>query len=103
MASPTPTAYNPEQLREIDRPIASLVIISSDGKILLGRKDPTKGGVYPDAWHIPGGGIDEGESLQAAGRREGFEETGIDLAKETLTLLPYVGHGQSPKTLESGE
>lgn len=94
---------NPDNLREIDRLIASVVIISGDGKILMGRKDPSKGGVYPDAWHIPGGGIDEGETLETAARREALEEVGIDLTDRPIRLLPYVDKGGSPKTLPSGE
>lgn len=90
-------------LREIDRQIASVVLISSDDRILLGRKDPHGGGVYPNAWHIPGGGVDEGESLEDAAKREALEEVGIDLAGQTLRLLPFVGHGESPKQLGSGE
>lgn len=95
---------NPERLREIDRPIASLIIISSDRKILMGRKDPAKGGVYPDVWHIPGGGIEEGESLEEAARREGLEEVGIDLTDTELTPLPFPpGYDETAKTLASGE
>jgi 8-oxo-dGTP pyrophosphatase MutT (NUDIX family) len=94
---------NPDNLRIIERVIASVVIISEDGKILMGRKDPTKGGVYPNAWHIPGGGIDGGESLEQAAKREALEEAGIDLTNEPVKLLPFVGRGESPKTLSSGE
>lgn len=94
---------NPERLREIFRPIASLIILSSDDKLLMGRKDPAAVGVYPDAWHIPGGGVDEGESLEDTARREGFEEVGLDLADVKLRLLPFVGHGATTKTLASGE
>lgn len=47
---------NPENLREITREIVSGLIFSADGKLLMGKKDPTKGGVYSDCWHIPGGG-----------------------------------------------
>jgi 8-oxo-dGTP pyrophosphatase MutT (NUDIX family) len=96
-------SHNPDNLREIDRPIASVVVISKDNKILMGRKDPSKGGVFPDAWHIPGGGVDEGESLEDAARREALEEVNIDLSNEAVTLLPYIGRGESPKTLASGE
>jgi 8-oxo-dGTP pyrophosphatase MutT (NUDIX family) len=97
-------ARNPEHLREIDRPIASVIIVSSDNKVLMGLKDPSKGGVYPDAWHIPGGGVDEGESLEEAARREGLEETGIaDLAKAELAPLASIGHGETTKTLKDGE
>jgi 8-oxo-dGTP pyrophosphatase MutT (NUDIX family) len=28
----------------------------------MGQKDPNKGGVYSDYWHIPGGGVDNGET-----------------------------------------
>ena len=96
-------SHNPDSLREIDRPIASVVIISKDNKILMGRKDSAKGGVFPNAWHIPGGGIDEGESLEQAAKREALEEVGIDLADESIKLLPFPGRGESPKTLSSGE
>jgi nucleoside triphosphatase len=92
------------KLREIDRKIASAVIISEDGKILMGRKDPDKGGVFPDAWHIPGGGIEEGETVDQAVIREIAQEVvGLDLSKFTLKLLPFVGRGSSAKTLPSGE
>lgn len=94
---------NPENLREIERPIASLIILSSDGKLLMGRKDPAKGGVYPNAWHIPGGGIDKDESQEDAARREGFEEVGIDLTNVELTPLLFVGRGETVKTLADGE
>jgi 8-oxo-dGTP pyrophosphatase MutT (NUDIX family) len=95
--------HNPDNLREINRPIASIIILSSDGKLLMGKKDPKKGGVFPNAWHIPGGGIDAGESVEDAARREGFEESGIDLSTATLIPLPFIGHGESPKTLPTGE
>lgn len=98
----TDPTRNPENLREIDRLIASLIIISSDNKILMGRKDPAKGGVYPDAWHIPGGGVEESESLAEAARREGLEEAGIDLTDTELSPLP-TGKGETVKTLPSGE
>jgi len=42
-------------MRTINRDIVSAVILSKDFKILLGKKDPSKGGVYASSWHIPGG------------------------------------------------
>ncbi len=96
------TTENPDNLREISRQIASLVVISQDSKILLGRKDSARGGVYPNAWHIPGGGVDRGESLETAAKRETHEETGLDLSNIVLTPLA-TGYGQSPKTLSTGE
>lgn len=101
--SEMPPKSNPENLREIERVIASLIIISSDNKILMGLKDPSKGGVYPDVWHIPGGGVDENESLTDAAIREGSEEVGIDLTAEELIASPFIGHGETVKTLPTGE
>ena len=90
-------------MRQIDRPIASAIIVSADGKILMGRKDPSKGGVYSKAWHIPGGGIDENESAEDAARREVLEEVGLDLAGLELTPSPFTGVGETEKTLSTGE
>lgn len=93
---------NPAQLREINRTIASVVIISSDNKILMGRKT-SQGDVFPDAWHIPGGGVEDGETLEQAAIREALEEVGLNLMHQKLVLLPLIGHGESPKTLKTGE
>ncbi len=90
-------------MREIERTIVSAVILSKDGKMLLGRKDPSKGGVYPDCWHIPGGGVDGGETLEDALQREVLEETGIDITPCTIKLIPIIGSGISEKTLKTGE
>ncbi len=79
-------------------------IVSKDGKILFGKKDPKKGGVYADCWHLPGGGIEVGESETAALAREMREEVGIDIANASVTLLDDKGTGTSNRTLkETGE
>ncbi len=91
-------------MRTIHRIIVSAVIFSKDGKMLMGKKDPSKGGVYPDVWHIPGGGIDEGESMEQALIREVMEEVGIDIHNYNITKIPMVGNGTTEKTLkETGE
>lgn len=69
----------------------------------MGKKDPAKGGVYPDCWHIPGGGINEGETLQQALQREIIEEVGIDISSYNPILIPEKGSGIAEKTLSSGE
>ena len=54
-------------------------IIKKDGKILLGRK-PDNLGPYPNAWHLPGGGVNlDDESVEDALRREVKEETGLNI------------------------
>lgn len=94
---------NSQNLRTISRVIASVVIISADQNILMGRKDPARGGVYPNAWHLPGGGVEPDEALEDAARREAHEETGINLADILLRPIPLIGHGESAKTLDTGE
>jgi len=93
-----------ESLREIERVIVSAIIFSKDGKILMGKKDPEAGGVYPDLWHIPGGGIEDGENIEQALRREIFQETELDISFARIVKVPEVGEGISEKTLkETGE
>lgn len=92
---------NPQKLPVTKRTIASAVVISSDGKVLMGRKDPKGGGVYADAWHIPGGGVESGESLEEAMRRELSQEVlGIDLEGAAVKQLDNVGKGETTKIVE---
>ena len=51
-------------------------LISKDDKYLFIKQNKS-GGAYPNTLHIPGGGIDEGEDVDLAVRREIFEETGV--------------------------
>lgn len=91
-------------MREIQRHIVSALIFSRDGKLFQGMKDPSQGGVYSDCWHIPGGGIDEGEDDKTALIREIQEETGIDISSYSIELVDDIGRGESKKTLkDSGE
>jgi len=90
-------------MRKIKRDIVSALIFSKDGKLFQGMKDAGKGGVYSDCWHIPGGGVDEGESQKEALIREVKEETGIDISPYKSELIDGSGKGESPKTLKTGE
>jgi len=91
-------------MRAIRRTIVSALIFSKDGKLLMGMKDPNGGGVYADCWHIPGGGVDEGETKEQALRRELLEEVGIDIADRRVSLVDDQGNGKTEKTLkDTGE
>jgi len=48
-----------------------ILVQNSEGKILLVKHS------YVPGWHLPGGGVDHGEDVETAARREVYEETGI--------------------------
>ncbi len=54
------------------------VAVINDGKILLTRREDF------EVWCIPGGALEDGESLAEAARREIREETGLDVELERL-------------------
>jgi nucleoside triphosphatase len=54
------------------------VVRNARGEYLICRM-PEGRGVFPGQWGLPGGGIEPGESLEQALRREIKEEVGLDL------------------------
>jgi 8-oxo-dGTP diphosphatase len=56
-------------------------VLARGDRVLLCHRGP--GAWYPDAWDLPGGHIDGGESASAALRRELQEELGIEIADLT--------------------
>lgn len=80
------------------------MIFSADGKLFQGQKDPKKGGVYSDGyWHIPGGGLKEGETVEEALVRETREETGLDITGLSRELVDNEGASMAEKILPDGE
>lgn len=62
------------------RPNVGVVLFHPDGRVWLGRRAQQ---APPFNWQFPQGGVDEGEDLEAAARRELAEETGVT----SVTLL----------------
>lgn len=86
-------------MRTIKREIVSAVLVSSDEKVLFGKKDPKRGGVYADCWHLPGGGVEENETHEDALRREILEEVGVNIQDAPIHFIDNDDHGTSEKIL----
>ncbi|MDU8942558.1 RNA pyrophosphohydrolase [Ovoidimarina sediminis] len=54
------------------RPCVGVVLAHPDGRVFVGERIDT-----PGAWQMPQGGIDPGETPEAAALRELWEETGV--------------------------
>lgn len=78
--------------------IVGAILLSKDGKMLMGEKRPGKTAPYP-GWYLPGGGVEQGESLEQALRREMQEETGLDISGYKVRLVDDQGYGESIKHL----
>lgn len=74
------------------RDSARVVVLDRDGRVLLlETHDDVNDTSF---WITPGGGIEPGETLLDAARRELHEETGLDLAPEALLGPVAVTRGQ---------
>ena len=58
---------------DLYRPNVGVVLFHPDGRVWLGKRTHTPG---PHCWQFPQGGVDAGEDLESAARRELAEETG---------------------------
>jgi 8-oxo-dGTP pyrophosphatase MutT (NUDIX family) len=67
----------------IERRAARVLLLAERSVLLIKGFDPGR----PDAgtwWLTPGGGVDDGESIETAAVREVFEETGLQLDPDEL-------------------
>jgi 8-oxo-dGTP diphosphatase len=70
------------------RPAARAIILDEDDRVLLCRFQFARDGREVVVWATPGGGVEPGESLLAALRRELLEEVGLAIQDEP----PHVWH-----------
>lgn len=69
--------------------IAHVLLTVADSHLIIQRSQIKRGkpNVFPQYWDIPGGRVEENELPRDAAVRECFEETGISIAKENLTII----------------
>ncbi len=88
-APPFPTAY--------PRIGVGVCVFKSQRILLIRRGKPPRAG----EWSLPGGSQELGETVVAAGRREVFEETGIDVAilgvVDVVDLIERTDPGGPPR------
>jgi len=73
------TAAEERLLSPATRVIVVALAVDSQGQVLLCRMAQNRG-VFPGQWALPGGGVEQGERIEDALRREVREELGVDLA-----------------------
>ena len=71
-------------------PTVDILIIQNHSVVLVKRKNP------PFGWAIPGGYVDEGESVEHAAIREAMEETGLEVTLDELFYV-YSDPGRDPR------
>jgi 8-oxo-dGTP diphosphatase len=54
-------------------------LVEREGEVLIARKRAAAGHFLSGRWHVPGGRVEEGESLEHAVTRELREEAGIEV------------------------
>lgn len=76
-----------------DRPVVGVIVAVRRGnQVLLAQRSR---GTYLGKWGFPGGHIEHGETVIAAGMRELMEETGVVAApRGVLTHLDVIGRGE---------
>ncbi len=82
------------------RPNVGVVLFDRRGRVWLGRR---VGGRGPRNWQFPQGGIDPGEDLETAGRRELREETGVTSVEPLGRVQDWITYDFPPAVMRRGD
>ena len=78
---------------EFYRPNVGVVLFHQDGRVWLGRRAGAPGSY---SWQFPQGGVDAGEELEVAARRELAEETGATSVSYLARTEDWVAYDFPP-------
>jgi 8-oxo-dGTP pyrophosphatase MutT (NUDIX family) len=73
------------------REVSTTVIIDNSKFLILQRSKISRSGA--GFWNFPGGGVEEGESLEEGGARELKEEANLDVMPEDLKYIGNLTRG----------
>jgi len=65
----------------------NIIIANNEGKILILRRSSVE--YYAELWDLPGGTVENGETLQRAAIREVKEESGLEIKLEKKYFYVY--------------
>lgn len=70
--------------------VVACALVDADGRVLIAERPA--GRSMAGLWEFPGGKIDQGETPEAALRRELAEELGIDVCETCLAPFTFASH-----------
>ena len=82
------------------RPNVGVVLFNRDGRVWYGQRHATPG---PHNWQFPQGGVDAGEDLEAAARRELQEETGVTSAELLSRTEDWILYDFPPEAMNNAK
>src|SRR5687768_11160739 len=80
---------------------ADVILVDPTGRILLFLRDDIDTIPWPGCWDLIGGIVEDGETIEAAARREVAEECGYVVGELRPFGVYHVPHGRDGATCES--
>ena len=87
------------------RPCVGIMVLNREGLVWVGRRlseNNSESDGSPQLWQMPQGGIDKGEDVLVAARRELFEETGMRSVTLLAEAKDWINYDLPPHLIGTG-